>query len=1270
MRGIVLSLMLLPGMAIAQTDDRTFLTAFLEDNLSDAGRKVTITGFEGALSSRASVAEMTIADAEGVWITLRDVSLDWTRSDLLRGRVSVNALTAGEIILDRAPVSEAGLPSPEARGFSLPELPVSVDIGKIAADRIVLGEAVLGTALEGRLEAALSLESGEGTGNLVLERTDSGPEGRISLTGSYGNASQTLSLELSAVEAAGGIATDLLGIPGSPAVDLSIVGNGTLPDFVADVRLASDGADRLTGQVVLAGTEAGAQSFTADLSGDLAPLFLPRYAAFFGPEVSLQAAGSRTANGRLDLQQFQVTTQSLKLDGALAIAADGLPERFALSGTLAAPDGSPVLLPTSGDADMRVAQASVDLTYDHQSDDGWSLKALLSGLDHGDFDADQITLTGSGRIARGPAGAGPVVGGTIRVDARGLAPTDPDLAKALGDQVTGDAKFFWRQGDVLRLPRFAVTGSGYGVEAKGLIGGVLLGFPVSGTASIRADDLTRFAPLSGRPLSGAITGDLRGGGTLLAGSFDVSAGLVAQNLTVGVAEADNLLRGPTTIDLSIRRDETGTLLRSLDLQARTLSLKAQGTVATAGSDLTADLNFAELSVLGGPYRGQLVGKAALTGTFDNANLTLDADGTGLAIGQAEVDTLLAGASRLSLDAVVADNAVDLRAFRITAATLEATAQGKISADATDVKATVNMSNLAALGGTYRGALTALAGFTGSATDGVLTVEGAGTNLGVGVSELDRLLAGKTDLSATLAVKDGIARIEAAQIRNPQLSAAASGSAENLALEARLVNLALILPDFPGPVSVSGTAAAIGSDYRVDLTGTGPGQIAARISGTIAANMQRANLIIAGSAQAGLANVFLRPRSISGPVRFDLNLNGPLALSAVSGRVSLAGGRLSDPGLPFSLQDITAAADLSGGQARATYSMGLTTGGQIAGEGTVGLTAPYPANLRANLRQVVARDPRLYETRMNGDIAVDGPLTGGALISGQVLLNETELRIPSTGLGANGQLPGLEHLNEPGDVRATRVRAGLIDDGRGGTGAGSAARPFTLDLRISAPSRVFVRGRGLDAELGGELRLGGTTASILPSGGFELIRGRLDILGKRLVLSQARLQMEGSFDPRIDVLASTESDGITSSVQISGLASAPIVSFVSMPELPEEEVLSRLLFGRGLTQLSPLQAIQLAGAVATLAGRGGDGIISKLRQGFGLDDLDFETSDEGGTTLKAGKYLSRNLYTEVIVGDDGKSEIQLNLDVTKSVTIRGRVGADGNTGLGVFLEKDY
>ena len=110
-----ITLISLPILAPAQTpeQDRGYIQGFLEDALSDAGRAVTITGFAGALSSRATMEQMTIADDDGVWLTLRGVTLDWNRSALLAGRVEVTALTAKELLIPRAPQTSA---LPDAAG--------------------------------------------------------------------------------------------------------------------------------------------------------------------------------------------------------------------------------------------------------------------------------------------------------------------------------------------------------------------------------------------------------------------------------------------------------------------------------------------------------------------------------------------------------------------------------------------------------------------------------------------------------------------------------------------------------------------------------------------------------------------------------------------------------------------------------------------------------------------------------------------------------------------------------------------------------------------------------------------------------------------------------------------------------------------------------------------------------------------------------------------------------------------------------------------------
>jgi translocation and assembly module TamB len=82
------------------------------------------------------------------------------------------------------------------------------------------------------------------------------------------------------------------------------------------------------------------------------------------------------------------------------------------------------------------------------------------------------------------------------------------------------------------------------------------------------------------------------------------------------------------------------------------------------------------------------------------------------------------------------------------------------------------------------------------------------------------------------------------------------------------------------------------------------------------------------------------------------------------------------------------------------------------------------------------------------------------------------------------------------------------------------------------------------------------------------------------------------------------------------------------------------------------------------------VITNLRAGFGLDDLDVTTTDSGATAVRAGKYISENIYTDVTAASDGTGEVSLNLDITSSLKGKATLGSDGNSGIGIFFEKDY
>ncbi len=462
-----------------------------------------------------------------------------------------------------------------------------------------------------------------------------------------------------------------------------------------------------------------------------------------------------------------------------------------------------------------------------------------------------------------------------------------------------------------------------------------------------------------------------------------------------------------------------------------------------------------------------------------------------------------------------------------------------------------------------------------------------------------------------------------------------------------------------------TARATGAG-GMDLTG----------SGRIPLSGPGLDVQIAGTAPLSIANPFLEQRSAqaAGVLRINATARGSLAAPQLGGTVSLAGGTLVDPQTNLRLEAIALEASLEGNVAvLRTLSANVASGGRITAQGRVTLNAAagYPADLTGRIDDVRYTDGTLITTRLSGDLTMRGPLIGGeGLLAGQIDLGRTEISI-AEGLGGQAQaaLDQVEHVNTPGPVKVTLQRAN-VGESRAETTASTSQSGIRLDIRINAPNQIFVRGRGLDVEVGGSVRIQGRTNDIQPVGQFDLRRGRLLILGQRIEFTEGSVQLVGNLDPLINFVARTQSEDVTAIVTVTGRASAPEIVFSSEPPLPQDEVLARILFNRATSNLSAFQLAQLAAAAAELAGNGGPGIMSQIRDATGLDDLDVITEDDGSTAVRAGKYLDENLYVNVQTDTAGVTQAEINLDISDSVTARGSVASDGNTTIGLFYERDY
>jgi len=1223
-------------------EDRTFLERQIAGLLSGAGREVTITGFRGALSSRATMERMTIADDSGVWFVMEDATLDWSRAALLRGRLDVADLGAARIEIARLPKSGPTTLSPadaEARPFALPELPVSVSIGRLGAGAVTLGEAVLGEAVTLSIEARLTLAEGAGAVDLAVRRE--GREDRLLLDAGFDNASRVLRLALDFDEAAGGLVARALRVPGAPALRLRAGGAAPLADFEAKIALSSDGTDRLGGTVRIAALgEGGAEGygFATDLEGDLRPLVIADLHPFFGASAALTLAGEAGADGRVRIDALRMASAGMTLSGDLSLGADGWPERFGLTGRLGGE--GPMRLPLAGPATL-IDSARVEARFDAARGAAWQADIALAGLNRGGLRVGAARIGADGTIT-GADGAG--VRADIVFAAQEVGHDDAGLARALGPMPQGALSLGWRPGAPVEVDRLTLTSGDASLAASGTIDGLESGFAVAGRAALSGDDLRRFAALAGREgIEGAASVTVQGRGSLLGGDFDIELSASARDLRTGTARLDPLLAGRSTIGLAARRGTEGIAIERLDIRNGQLAAAAEGRLGgqSGALTLTADLSDVALAEprLSGPARLETQVDWQAGGALAVSRLVLEVAGATLSA-EGTLDT----------------------------ATTELPGRGRVTLIAPDLSRFAQLS------------ARPLAGSTELSLEGVGEIAGrrleadialAGKDLHTGLAGLDRLLGGRLDLDGRVEWAGGVPFVERLSLAAARLSAKAAAPEPGapVAVTLDLADLGDLAPGIAGPATLSGTLALLGEsgeEMEVDLAFAGPGGMAARIGGRIAEFGRRLALSASGTAPLSLANGVIAPRSVQGPARFDLRLDGAPALAALSGEIGIGGARVSVPGVATAIGNLAGTVRLGGGMARLDLTGDAGRGGRFAVIGPVGLAPPFAASLEAALEGLGLADPELFETTLFGRIAITGPLAGGARIGGAIRLGPTELRVPSGSAASVGDIPAIRHVGASAAVLRTLRRAGL-------TGAGTAVRPaanFPLDLVIDAPGRVFVRGRGLDAELGGQLRLGGTTADVTASGVFDLIRGRIDILARRLDLTEGQIDLRGALDPWLRFVARTQTSDLTIDIVLEGLASDPEISFASSPDLPQEEILAQLLFGRSFDKMSAFQAAQLVAAVATLSGQRSGGLTGRLRGALGLSDFDVTSTEEGATRVTAGAYLSENIYSEVSADSAGESAISLNLDLSPSVTVRGSASNSGETGLGIFFEKDY
>ncbi len=603
-------------------EEKSYFLSFVENQLSAPNRRISISGISGVLSSEATVGSITVADREGVWLRVENAKLNWSRAALLLGRLSVQSLIAERIDVIRKPLPDEGLPSPESSSFSLPELPISVNLEQLSIARAHFGPTIFGLESEVSLDGSLSLADGSLNSSFDIKRLD-GPGGNFALRAAYANADQKLDLDLKVSEPANGIVANLFNIDGRPPVDLTLTGAGPLDDLKVDLALDTNGNRTLTGEFTLdrqGEAPDGGRVFSARFNGPIAVLVPPAFRDFFGAETVLSADGFLKDAGGFRLDDLALTSAALKLRASAETGSDHFLNRLLVDASIADESKGRVLLPVKG-AETYIDNARFQVAYGDRPTNDWTGMLSVNGLKNATISASSIALDMGGLAENLNDSANRHITFKVNGGMDGISSPRADIAEALGSKITLAVDGGWRAGSPVELAQADIEGNGLSLGLRGKIDD----FAFSGDILAKVASLSPFGALADRNLAGSI--DVKATGVVhpVSGAFQLDLDGTAQNMRTGTDAIDRILNGSVSMSGALGRDSQGFSARNFRIGNELSEITANGSFASDKADFDFGVMLSDLKLLSDKASGRMTVKGSARGDGKLIALALRAD---------------------------------------------------------------------------------------------------------------------------------------------------------------------------------------------------------------------------------------------------------------------------------------------------------------------------------------------------------------------------------------------------------------------------------------------------------------------------------------------------------------------------------------------------------------------------------------------------------------------------------------------------------------------
>ena len=404
------------------------------------------------------------------------------------------------------------------------------------------------------------------------------------------------------------------------------------------------------------------------------------------------------------------------------------------------------------------------------------------------------------------------------------------------------------------------------------------------------------------------------------------------------------------------------------------------------------------------------------------------------------------------------------------------------------------------------------------------------------------------------------------------------------------------------------------------------------------------------------------RTLAGRATAHGTIAGTLNAPSFTGQASLAEGRFEDAATGLKLRNVVAQADLAQDVISVrSFTATDAKSGTLSGQGVVSLAKGGESTLAVTLKSFQLLDNETATATASGNVTISRNAAGKATLAGQLLINRADISAKTSRAP-----PGVVSM----DV-VERNRPASLDNG---LQAQTVDRSLSaaLDIHLRAPGNVFVKGLGLNAEMSLDATVTGDTSRPILQGTANVVRGDYQFAGQRFEIDTQSTVYLAS-DPaaiRLDITASRDDPTLTATINIAGTAAKPEITLSSTPVLPQDEILAQVLFGTSASQLSGVEAAQLAAALATLATGGGFDILGGLQNFARLDRLALGSDSASGVTVSGGKYIGKRVYLELTGGGRYGPSAQVEYRAPHGLSLISQVGGEAGAKLAVRWRHDY